>query len=321
MSIPLNRALPQGYKLEGYTLDRPISRGGFSIVYRAADPNGEIVAVKEYLPAGLVLRTDGTRVQASSAENMTSFRYGMKCFFDEGKALATINHPNVVRVLNFFRANDTVYMVMRYERGRTLQQYIQAKQGMLPERFVRYVFTELLNGLRDVHAKRLLHLDIKPANIFIRNDGSPVLLDFGAARQILQATASIQAPMYTPGFAAVEQYKEADAAQLGPWTDIYGVGASIYASFAAFAPQSSDSRATKDHYIPAHRIWGDIYTRDLLDIVDWCLKMDPLERPQSVLQVQKLLRPLPRAEAQSSLDKLKNLFGFGDKRKSVIAKT
>jgi serine/threonine protein kinase len=321
MSIPLNRALPQGYKLEGYTLDRPISRGGFSIVYRAADPNGEIVAVKEYLPAGLVLRTDGTRVQASSAENMTSFRYGMKCFFDEGKALATINHPNVVRVLNFFRANDTVYMVMRYERGRTLQQYIQAKQGMLPERFVRYVFTELLNGLRDVHAKRLLHLDIKPANIFIRNDGSPVLLDFGAARQILQATSTIQAPMYTPGFAAAEQYKEADSAQLGPWTDIYGVGASIYASFAAFAPQSSDSRATKDHYIPAHRIWGDIYTRDLLDIVDWCLKMDPLERPQSVLQVQKLLRPLPRAETQSSLDKLKNLFGFGDKRKSVIAKT
>jgi serine/threonine protein kinase len=321
MSIPLNRALPQGYKLEGYTLDRPISRGGFSIVYRAADPNGEIVAVKEYLPAGLVLRTDGTRVQASSAENMTSFRYGMKCFFDEGKALATINHPNVVRVLNFFRANDTVYMVMRYERGRTLQQYIQAKQGMLPERFVRYVFTELLNGLRDVHAKRLLHLDIKPANIFIRNDGSPVLLDFGAARQILQATSTIQAPMYTPGFAAAEQYKEADSAQLGPWTDIYGVGASIYASFAAFAPQSSDSRATKDHYIPAHRIWGDIYTRDLLDIVDWCLKMDPLERPQSVLQVQKLLRPLPRVETQSSLDKLKNLFGFGDKRKSVIAKT
>jgi serine/threonine protein kinase len=321
MSIPLNRALPQGYKLEGYTLDRPISRGGFSIVYRAADPNGEIVAVKEYLPAGLVLRTDGTRVQASSAENMTSFRYGMKCFFDEGKALATINHPNVVRVLNFFRANDTVYMVMRYERGRTLQQYIQAKQGMLPERFVRYVFTELLNGLRDVHAKRLLHLDIKPANIFIRNDGSPVLLDFGAARQILQATASIQAPMYTPGFAAAEQYKEADSAQLGPWTDIYGVGASIYASFAAFAPQSSDSRATKDHYIPAHRIWGDIYTRDLLDIVDWCLKMDPLERPQSVLQVQKLLRPLPRAETQSSLGKLKSMFGFGDKRKSVISKT
>jgi serine/threonine protein kinase len=321
MSIPLNRALPQGYKLEGYTLDRPISRGGFSIVYRAADPNGEIVAVKEYLPAGLVLRTDGTRVQASSAENMTSFRYGMKCFFDEGKALATINHPNVVRVLNFFRANDTVYMVMRYERGRTLQQYIQAKQGMLPERFVRYVFTELLNGLRDVHAKRLLHLDIKPANIFIRNDGSPVLLDFGAARQILQSTSAIQAPMYTPGFAAAEQYKESDAAQLGPWTDIYGVGASIYASFAAFAPQSADSRAMKDHYIPAHRIWGDIYTRDLLDIVDWCLKMDPLERPQSVLQVQKLLRPLPRAETKSSLDKLKVLFGFGDKRKSAVAKT
>jgi serine/threonine protein kinase len=313
MSIPLNRALPQGYKLDVYTLDRPISRGGFSIVYRATDPNGEMVAVKEYLPAGLVLRTDGTRVQASSAENMTSFRYGMKCFFEEGKALAAISHNNVVRVLNFFRANDTVYMVMKYERGRTLQQYIQAKQGMLPERFVRYVFTELLNGLREVHAKRLLHLDIKPANVFIRNDGSPVLLDFGAARQILASTPNVQAPMYTPGFAAPEQYKEADAGQQGPWTDIYGVGASIYACFAAFAPQSADSRVTKDHYIPAHRIWGDIYTRDLLDIVDWCLKLDPLERPQSVLQVQKLLRPLPRTENKSSLDRFKEMFRFGGK--------
>jgi serine/threonine protein kinase len=318
MSIPLNRALPQGYKLEDYTLDRPISRGGFSIVYRATDSKGQVVAIKEYLPAGLVLRTDGTRVQASTAENLTSFRYGMKCFFDEGKALATINHPNVVRVLNFFRANDTVYMVMRYERGRTLQQYIQAKQGMLPERFVRYVFTELLTGLREVHAKRLLHLDIKPANIFIRSDGSPVLLDFGAARQILHATPNLQAPMYTPGFAAPEQYKEADAAQLGPWTDIYGVGASIYASFAAFAPQSADSRVTKDHYIPAHRIWGDIYTRDLLDVVDWCLKLDPLERPQSVLQVQKLLRPLPRPEQKSALQSIKRFFGIeGKSRKSA----
>jgi serine/threonine protein kinase len=317
MSIPLNRALPQGYQLEEYTVDRPISRGGFSIVYRATDSKGEVVAIKEYLPAGLVLRTDGTRVQASSAENLTSFRYGMKCFFDEGKALAAINHNNVVRVLNFFRANDTVYMVMKYERGRTLQQYIQAKQGMLPERFVRYVFTELLTGLREVHAKRLLHLDIKPANIFIRSDGTPVLLDFGAARQILNASNSVQAPMYTPGFAAPEQYKEQDAAQLGPWTDIYGVGASIYASFAAFAPQSADSRVTKDHYIPAHRIWGDIYTRDLLDVVDWCLKLDPLERPQSVLQVQKLLRPLPEREDKSSLTAIKKFFGLGPKSRAA----
>jgi serine/threonine protein kinase len=310
MSTGTNRSLPPGYEIEGYRIDRPISRGGFSIVYRATDPNNQVVAVKEYLPSGLVLRTEGSRVQASSLENMTAFRYGMKCFFEEGKALATINHNNVVRVLNFFRANETVYMVMKYERGRTLQQYIQAKQGMLPERFVRYVFTELLNGLREVHAKRLLHLDLKPANIFIRSEGTPVLLDFGAARQILVSNQSITAPMYTPGFAAPEQYREKDADKCGPWTDVYGIGASLYACFAAFAPQSADSRVSKDHYIPAHRIWGDMYSREILDVVDWCLRLDPTERPQSVFQLQKLLRPPKREVPLSSFDTLKKWLGM-----------
>ena len=187
-----------------------------------------------------MLRTEGDIVRASSAENMTSFRYGMKCFFEEGRALAKINHPNVVRVLNFFRANETVYMVMRYERGRTLQQQIQMRQDQMSERLVRHVFMHLLNGLREVHTHKLLHLDIKPANIYLRTDGSPVLLDFGAARQTLTSKRPKLAPMYTPGFAAPEQYREPD--RLGPWTDVYGIGASMFACLAAFAPQAADAR-------------------------------------------------------------------------------
>src|SRR6476661_8220303 len=195
-----NQALTGGYQLLNYRIDRQISRGGFSIVYRAFDETGAPVAIKEYLPSSLVLRTEGDIVRASSAENLTSFRYGMKCFFEEGRALAKINHPNVVRVLNFFRANETVYMVMRYERGRTLQQQIQMRQDQMSERFVRQVFMQLLNGLREVHTHKILHLDIKPANIYLRTDGSPVLLDFGAARQTLASNRPKLAPMYTPGF-------------------------------------------------------------------------------------------------------------------------
>src|SRR5258705_735268 len=144
----------------------------------------------------------------------------MKCFFEEGRALAKINHPNVVRVLNFFRANETVYMVMRYERGRTLQQLIQMRQDQVSERLVRHVFMHLLNGLREVHTHKLLHLDIKPANIYLRTDGSPVLLDFGAARQTLTSNRHKLAPMYTPGFAAPEQYRDPDL--LAPCTNDYG---------------------------------------------------------------------------------------------------
>ncbi len=193
-----NQALPGDYQLLNYRIDRQISRGGFSIVYRAYDETAQAVAIKEYLPASLVLRTAGDIVRASSAENLNSFRYGMKCFFEEGRALAKINHPNVVRVLNFFRANETVYMVMRYERGRTLQQHIQMRQDQISERLVRQVFMQLLNGLREVHTHKLLHLDIKPANVYLRNDGSPVLLDFGAARQTLTRNRPKLAPMYTP---------------------------------------------------------------------------------------------------------------------------
>src|SRR3954449_1561086 len=155
-----NQALAPGYQLLNYRIDRQISRGGVSIVYRAFDETGAPVAIKEYLPASLVLRTEGDIVRASSVENLTSFRYGMKCFFEEGRALAKINHPNVVRVLNFFRANETVYMVMRYERGRTLQEHIKSRRGALEEDWIRRTFTHLLNGLREVHSNKLLHLDI-----------------------------------------------------------------------------------------------------------------------------------------------------------------
>src|SRR5437763_16690293 len=282
-----NQPLPSGSQLLNYRIDRQISRGGFSIVYRAFDDTSAPVAIKEYLPSSLVLRTEGDIVRASSAENLTSFRYGMKCFFEEGRALAKLQHPNVVRVLNFFRANETVYLVMRYERGRSLAQHIQNRKGMPDETWLRSTFAQLLNGLREVHTNKLLHLDIKPPNVFVRNDGSPLLIDFGAARQTLAGAAAQLPPTYTPGFAAPEQY--ARKAELGPWTDIYSVGATVYSCLAAAAPQHAHMRLQKDELVPARRAWKNQYSAVLLDIVDWCLHLDHLERPQSVLALQKAL--------------------------------
>ncbi|MHB1591975.1 MAG: serine/threonine protein kinase, partial [Sulfuricella sp.] len=174
MASQPNQALPHGYQLLNYRIGKQISSGGFSLVYLAHDENELPVAIKEYLPSALVLRESGALVQASSAENLNVFRYGMKCFFEEGLALARIAHPNVVRVTNFFRANETVYLVMQYERGRTLQDYILHRKKEIGENFIRRIFAEMLGGLREVHAHKILHLDIKPSNIYIRLDGSPL---------------------------------------------------------------------------------------------------------------------------------------------------
>jgi serine/threonine protein kinase len=290
-SVPMaqpNHALPTGYQLDAYRIERQISVGGFSIVYIAVDEDGEQVIIKEYLPASLALREEGDILPTVKAEHLTMFRYGMKCFFEEGRALAGLQHPNVVRVLNFFRANDTVYMVMQYERGVTLQDYVRRHKGQISERFVRGVFTRLLNGLREVHSHKLLHLDIKPSNIYLRLDGTPVLLDFGAARQTLASSAATMLkPMYTPGFAAPEQYTNRDL--LGPWSDIYSIGASMYSCLSGTSPQAADTRLEKDEVAPAVRRFFGRCSPQLLETIDWCMKLDYLERPQSVFALQKAL--------------------------------
>lgn len=315
MASQPNQALPHGYQLLNYRIDKQISSGGFSLVYLAHDENGLPVAIKEYLPAALVLRESGSMVQASSAENLNVFRYGMKCFFEEGLALARISHPNVVRVTNFFRANETVYLVMQYEKGRTLQDYILHRKSDIREYFIRRIFAELLGGLREVHAHKVLHLDIKPSNIYIRLDGSPLMLDFGAARQTLTQEKSSLNPMYTPGFAAPEQYGH-DREALGPWTDIYGVGASMFACLAGFAPQAANTRVENDKQESVKKLWSGHYSEHLLELIDWCLKLDPLERPQSVFIVQKAL--LEKDKFPDAIQKKPSLF---DTLRSKFGKT
>ncbi len=287
MAGQANIPLPEGYQLQNYRVTKVLSAGGFSLVYLAEDENAQPVAIKEYLPSSLALRREGDVLPSISEENLPTFRYGMKCFFEEGRALAKLSHPNLVRVLNFFRANETVYLVMRYERGRTLQEHILARRGAIKENFIRRVFTMLLNGLREVHLNKLLHLDIKPANIYVRNDGTPVLIDFGAARQTLTAEGFKLNPMYTPGFASPEHYKNREL--LGPWSDVYSVGASIFACIAGAAPQAADQRMDKDRYVSATKLFGKRYSDQLLETIDWCLQLDHMKRPQSVLALQKVL--------------------------------
>lgn len=308
MSANQNLALPPGYQLQGYEIKKLLSAGGFSFVYIARDlENNTTVAIKEYLPNMLALRKEGDQVRIPTNEAAAGFRFGLKCFFEEGRALANIEHKNIVRVQNFFRANDTVYMVMRYERGKSLQEYVLARDTPLPETMLRSVFGQLLNGLREVHAQKLLHLDIKPANIYIRLDGSPVLLDFGSARMALNEASNALPPSYTPGFASPEQY--GDRKQLGPWSDVYSIGASMYACLLQAAPQAADQRIKKDQLVPAARLGKGRYSRNLLEIIDNCMALDYMDRPPSVFALQKsLLDETPLPVRHGWLHKISTLF-------------
>ncbi|RJX30950.1 MAG: serine/threonine protein kinase [Oxalobacter sp.] len=319
MATQNNAPLPEGLEIGGYRIVKKIASGGFSMVYLAYDEEGNAVAIKEYLPSALALRNEGELVSHVSAANLPIFHIGLKCFFEEGRALARIAHPNVVRVLNFFRANETVYMVMAYESGRTLQEHIlhRRDKGVKPlmsERFIRNTFAQVINGLREVHANKLLHLDLKPANIYLRIEGTPILLDFGAARQTLNTSGTNKLnPMYTPGFAPPELYSK--TGNIGPWTDIYGVGASIFACMAGIPPQPWDQRKAHDKMDEYLKKLDSLFTPEIVEIVRTCLKIDHMERPQSLFELQKsLLAPVnasetsTRSQISSIKGRLRSLF-------------
>jgi len=284
--------LPADTVIGGYRVVRKISSGGFGVVYLALDSAGHQVAIKEYLPASLTTRTSGELVPQIAADKVSLYRLGLKSFFEEGRSLAQIAHPSVVSVLNFFRQNETVYMVMNYLEGATLQDFILTARGLKREKLfrestIRSLFDEILRGLRLVHQHKMLHLDLKPANIFITEDNRAVMIDFGAAREVLNKEGNFTRPMYTPGFAAPEMYRRDST--MGPWTDIYAIGACIYSCMRGYPPNEATQRLEKDRLeLSLSRMRG-LYSDRMIEMVSWCMALDPLSRPQSVFALQKEL--------------------------------
>ncbi len=283
-------SLPPDTMIGGYRIVRKVAAGGFGVVYLAVDAEGQQLAIKEYLPSSLVSRAPGALLPAIAPEKLSLYRLGLKSFFEEGRALAQISHPSVVSVMNFFRENETVYMVMNYLEGASLQDFIvtareQKKSKVFRESTIRSLFDEILRGLRIVHQHKMLHLDIKPANIFITDDNRAVLIDFGAAREVLSKEGNFVRPMYTPGFAAPEMYRR--DTKMGPWTDIYAIGACIYACMQGYPPNEAPQRLDKDRIEVALTRLRGVYSDNLIEVVQWCMALDPLSRPQSVFALQK----------------------------------
>jgi hypothetical protein len=320
--------LPPGTLIGGYRVVRRLAAGGFGVVYLAAGADEQMVAIKEYLPPSLVTREPGLLAPQVAPDKLSLYRLGLKSFFEEGRSLAQISHPSVVSVLNFFRENETVYLVTEFLEGASLQDFIVVARDLkndkvFRESTIRSLFDEILRGLRIVHQHKMLHLDIKPANIFITDDNRSVLIDFGAAREVLSKEGNFIRPMYTPGFAAPEMYRRDTT--MGPWTDIYAIGACMYACMHGFPPSEAPQRVTEDKAVQTLKRFRGIYSDDLVEIVQWCMALDPLERPQSVFALQKELnRAGARRYTQLSVgDKVKQQLGsmLESTKKNVLKST
>ncbi len=306
-----NLSLKPGTRLEDYVIARKIGGGGFSIVYLAdvVDSDQQVV-IKEYLPRKLAGRAeDGLTVQTLDDKFADQFSHGRKLFFQEANTLASLKHPNIVNVTNFFRANDTIYMVMAYEKGLNLQDYIKRHKGGLSEKFLYAVFVPLLQGLQQLHSRGLLHLDIKPGNIYLRAGARPLLLDFGAVHEMQQSRQYQPGQVLTLGFCPIEQ--SMPGGYVGPWTDLYAIGASMRACIEGVAPPPAEERRMDDGMKPARVVFQKDYSYKLLASIDWAMEVDPMYRPQTVdallgaLEDGEGLPEYPPVKAEESvLDKL-----------------
>lgn len=276
----LTQALPRGYLLDGYRIEKAIGGGGFSLVYLAYHIRTKSkVIIKEYFPSDMCSRIPGGKVTTNSEKEAVPFQVGIKRFFNEGMALSKLKHPNIVHVNNFFRTNSTVYMVMDYQRGRDLRWFIKRYRGRLSELFILTVFPKVLLGLSELHGHGFLHLDIKPPNILLRTGGEPLLLDFGAVQKTEPGMRYKGVQTLTHGFAPVEQYEEG---AMGAWSDLYAIGASMYATITGKAPPPSVRRRKQDQLIPLSKSHSRKYSKLLLETIDWSLSLDYEQRPQTV---------------------------------------
>jgi serine/threonine protein kinase len=285
-------ALPPGYRLHEYSLDGVLGYGGFGITYLATDHNLKCnVAIKEYLPSDQAVRDGTFSLRPKSPGAAEIFHWGLSRFIEEARALATFNHPHIVRVLRFFESNNTAYMVMELVGGQPFGEWVKRKRP-LAEADLLAVIRPVLDGLAMIHASGFVHRDIKPGNIHMRTDTDPCLLDFGAARKLVSGKGGELTAIVTPGYAALEQYHS--HGHQGPWTDLYSVAAVMYGVITGQRPIEAPARARNDPLPKAIDV-GDrgIYSEVLLRAVDWGLAPAEEERPRSV---QAFLQALPRTD-------------------------
>ena len=280
--------LPEGYELHWYEIKSVLGRGSFGITYLAQDKNlDQLVAIKEYFPNEFSARKSGRTVHPITDKNNDMYAWGLDRFIKEARILAKFKHSNIVRVLSVFEHNNTAYMVMEYVHGKALSLAFKDKEPF-SENTLLDIFLPVLDGLKLVHDAGFIHRDIKPSNIIIRENGSPVLIDFGAARQVSGSQTQALTSLVTYGYAPFEQYNESEETQ-GPWTDIYALGASLHCGLIGKQPIDALARGSSllstgiDPYEPLSNNLKEKYSNHFLMAIDHALLFHTYNRPQDVL--------------------------------------
>ncbi|ORU92521.1 MAG: protein kinase [Cycloclasticus sp. symbiont of Bathymodiolus heckerae] len=280
-SIPANnlQALPSGTVVDDYIIERVLAQGGFSTVYLARQTKDQQqVAIKEYKPDHLTKR-DGAQVTPIDPDAAALFQRGRHLFMKEATLLTTIKHPNIVSVINFFLCNNTAYLVMNFDYGITLGNWLKDTENTITSEFLLDVFQPVMRCIKNMHHRGLLHLDIKPDNILLRPSYNPLILDFGSTLSYTDKQ-NLSSHSMTKGFAAPEQYDKSHA--LGPWSDCYTIGASMLACLDRATPPASNDQAAIENKASAHLLYKNNIDEKILYAIDWAMQLSPAKRPQTI---------------------------------------
>lgn len=294
------RGLPSGTMVAGkWRIERMLGAGGFGVSYEARNRRtGAHVALKEYMPSGLCTRPVGsTGVTPAQGPAGDIFKRGLAGFMKEAETLARLDHPSIVRVTEYFEANGTAYMALAYLQGGSVASWLKRLGRRPTQAELDQLLWPLTDALREVHALFVLHRDIKPDNIMLGADGLPVLIDFGAIKSLVSSeTRSIGAGtlnLVTDGFAPPEQYVPDGESLLGPWTDVYALGATVYQAITGAPPPSSPRRQIEDTYRPLSTLSpeqiGTGWRPMFLAGIDRSLSLKRSDRPQSAMELRSFL--------------------------------
>jgi serine/threonine protein kinase len=283
----LRYPLPSGTRVDHYVIKEVLGAGGFGITYLAEHEGlGKLYAIKEYFPHAFSYR-HGVSVRPTSASDGT-YNWGLERFVTEARALARFKHPAIVDVTSIFEANGTAYIVLAYEEGADLMAWCKNLGRSPTQQELDRIVQPLLSALEEVHRNNMMHRDISPDNLLIRQDGTPVLIDFGSAREQIRGRARALSAIVKHGYSPPEQYTSKPELQ-GPWTDIYALSATLYRIIGGKLPPDATERFIRDELVPIARLARNAYRPSFLAAIDRGLRMKVEERPQSIVEWREAL--------------------------------